>query len=334
MIGALLLWACAHTIPARPAHLPEDAQVLLDTVDLIAKRRSNQGRQRAAAAVARAQGLDPAMERIDLWSLQRNLVVELPGETDQIAYLVAHTDKTDASWPKLVSLMVNGLFDDIIGWTFLSEGAVDNATGVAVVTQVAARLAALPTRRYTWRVLLAGSEESGLRGTRAHLARIGADERDRIALALNVDSVGLRYTQNCLLRPGTSPELAELALSARGELPLGLSTVPPGATSDHAVFAMGGPGVDVGRGILFNLPGGLLPQRSWFTTPHSAPTLFMSGCDLLDAGDLLASLTLLPTGHLHGPRDHRGQVDPERLWEASELLWRTVLAVEGVGRRH
>jgi Peptidase family M28 len=95
--------------------------------------------------------------------------------TKRLIYLVAHVDKTDANLLKVLSVMVNGALDEPINFTTLSEGAIDNASGVAVVLETA-RALANSRRTHTLRVLLTGSEESGLRGARAHVARIPNEE--------------------------------------------------------------------------------------------------------------------------------------------------------------
>ena len=67
--------------------------------------------------------------------------------------------------------------------SFTSQGSIDNATGVAVALQLAKSIAERDNK-FSYRILLAGSEESGLRGSRAHVARLSLEEFDKIIPAL------------------------------------------------------------------------------------------------------------------------------------------------------
>jgi hypothetical protein len=53
-------------------------------------------------------------------------------------YVVSHWDKADVNPLKFASLMLNGLIDEAVGWSYMSAGAIDNATGVAVALALAA----------------------------------------------------------------------------------------------------------------------------------------------------------------------------------------------------
>ena len=327
----ILLLACAGRVPPAPAGSPPEVEELRASTQAVVDKNFNPGRGRAAAARAAELGLEPEREWIDWFSVQRNVFVELPGG-DEVVYLVAHYDKVDLNPLAVVSTMVNGALDPLVSWSFLSDGAVDNATGVAVVLQLAKDLSELEDRRYTYRVLLAGSEESGLRGTRAHLARRSYEDKERIVLAVNVDTTGLSTTGNCLVEVG-SADTRRAALAAADELdvPLQVTPLPPGASSDHAPFEKNGPGRDVGRSFLFNLPGALLPQRSYFTSRSETEVLFMSACELIDVWDYVGGCLCLPTGNLHGPRDSAEKVDPERLWQSYAVLREVLLKGEAEG---
>lgn len=323
--------SCLHRMAPIPGGLePErsvEAESLRRTVHDLVDARFNPSRLRAAERRASDFGLTWTREWIDWFSFQHNVVIELPGTTDRLVYLVAHADKTDANPFKLVSLLVNGLIDEVTGLTYVGEGALDNATGVAVILETARSLAKLP-RGPTVRVLITGAEESGLRGARAHVARIPNDEWDRIDAVINVDSVGKAGEPTCLVSDVSEPALMELARKTATErnVPLKSERMPALGGGDHDAFRNTSFFHDLGRGLLFNATGGLLPQRSWFTGFHSAPVLAFFSCNLLDAGDYASSLILLPVGALHGPRDNASNVDPVRLLEAYQI-------VEGTARR-
>lgn len=325
--------ACARPIPPPSSDVrgPAELDALVNTVEALAHQPVGSGRGRLVADLARERGLEPRFEPVDWWSTQRNVVIDLPGRRPEVVYLVAHHDRTDANWFALASILANGLLHDVVSPTFMSRGALDNGTGVAVVLELATWLARRD-RELSWRVLFTGSEEVGLRGSRAHVSRLAPEAWDRVLLAVNVDTVGASFTGNCLMTGITNDALVDQVVeAAQAEgVPLGRGRIPPIASTDHAAFARAGPLIDVGRGLMFNAPGGLLPQRSWFTPrvraedgrrPRRAPVLVMSGCsDLLGPLDWLSALLVIPTGHLHGPRDNTQAVDAERLWEAWAAL--------------
>ncbi|MGC4119618.1 MAG: M20/M25/M40 family metallo-hydrolase [Myxococcales bacterium] len=299
-----------------------------ETVHALTGARLNLQRISAAEARSQALGFSPRREWIDWFSLQTNLVIDLPGQSDRLIYLVAHLDKTDINPLKVASELVNGALDEPIGLTFAGEGALDDASGVAVVLDAARVLRERPLRHHV-RVLLTGSEESGLRGARAHVARLGSDEFSRIDAVLNVDSVGKAGSGTCLVPGLGSRDL--VALADRAALELGLELKKEqlwGVAGDHEAFASTSFLDDFLRGTTFSFVGGLLPQRSWFTSPKKTAAVAFTSCGLLDAGDLLSSVLLLPVGQLHGPRDNAAAIDPARLTEASQLVERLAVLVD------
>lgn len=326
----LLLPACAHTVPALPegskyraGDARETIESLRASVEAIVRAGGNLQRFEAVRKRANGMGLGPRahVAPIDWWTRQKNLLIEIPGSSGRIIYITAHYDKTDANPLKLLSLLLNGLPDEAIAWSFLSEGAIDNATGVAVALELA-RILARTEPRETYRVLLTGAEESGLRGSRAHLARLPARERDAIALTVNIDTVGLTFAPNCVTKNVSDDTLVEEALAAADhlEMPLEADTLPFGAYGDFTPFKQHDFARDLSLGLLFNLTGGLLPQRSWFTGAHEAPVITFSACNLVGPSDYAASVTLLPVGQIHGPRDRADRVSLERLYEMFAII--------------
>lgn len=337
LVGLLCVSSgCVHRVPAldpawrvdAPA-VRESAERLRGTVQALVDARVNLKRIDAAEQRARGEGLAVTREPIDWFSMQENLVIELPGETTRLIYLVAHVDKTDANPLKVASLLVNGALDEPINFLTFSEGALDNATGVAVVLETA-RALARTKRTHTVRVLLTGSEESGLRGARAHVARIPNEEWPLIDAVINVDSVGKRGEPTCVLQNESDPQLLRRAVASAEAVgaPLEQEDLPALAAGDHTAFNTSF-FHDFGRGLLFNLPGGLLPQRSWFTGFHHAPVVAFSSCRLIDAGDWVSSFVALPFGQLHGPRDNAEVVDPARLGEAFLIVHQLAATLAG-----
>jgi hypothetical protein len=141
------------------------------------------------------------------------LVFDLPGQTDEWVVLSAHLDGHD-----------------------LAESAIDNATGVAVALDVARRIAPeIAGFRRGVRLCLFSVEEWALTGSEIYVEALSEAERARIALNVNLDSVGgsARLTALTSGFAGLDRFLAQVA----PELP---TYRPFMANSDHANFARAG----------------------------------------------------------------------------------------------
>ena len=121
----------------------------------------------------RAAGIEPDRDEIDVaGTIVANVVVTLPGVKlpDEIVLLGAH-------------------YDTVIG----SPGADDNASGVALLLALAARLADEPPNR-TVRIVFFVNEEDPFTGGILMGSRVHADRSrtrgDDIVLMISVDSVG------------------------------------------------------------------------------------------------------------------------------------------------
>ena len=147
-----------------------------------------------------------------------------------------------------------------------SPGANDNASGAAVVAELASELAASPLESTRVLVLMAGCEEAGLLGTRAFLR-----SRNTAGwLFVNVDSVGGPGTLRYLTREGivqkwdADPALASIAsrvAAERPELDLRPSEAQIGLTYDAtAAMARGGRAI-----TLVAERGGVIPNYHWPT---------------------------------------------------------------------
>jgi len=325
----VVLSACHIAAPPVPDHFKADsvalakAEELRDSLETVVNGGGNLGRFSALNSQADKLGLGPHVrtEGIDWFSLQRNVVIDLPGLSSETIYLVAHYDKTDANPLVFLSLLLNGVLDPLVSTTFLSDGAIDNASGVSVVLQLASDLQN-KQHHYSYRILFPGAEESGLRGTRAHIARLTPEEIMRIKYVINVDSVGVLGAGNCVTRGVSDPQLSYLAktVAHKAGIPLGEDKISTSAVSDYLPFMETNFYADVSYGIKFNYIGGLLPQRSWFTNPVSVPVLNFSTCGLMGgASDILSSF-LLPIGKLHGFRDEMKKIDIETLYNQFAII--------------
>jgi len=145
------------------------------------------------------------------------IVFDLPGQSAESVVLSAHLDGHD-----------------------LAESAMDNATGVAVALAVTRALAPHSGRfRRGLRLAFFSAEEWALTGSRVYLDGLSASERERIALNVNLDSVGgsSHLTALCSGCP-TLAAWVERTAGAAG-VPVG-TFLPPMANSDHANFTAHG----------------------------------------------------------------------------------------------
>jgi len=145
-----------------------------------------------------------------------NLFFDMPGNIDEWIVLSAHIDGHD-----------------------LAESAMDNATGLAVALSVAERVRGTKGGRRGVRLAFFNAEEWALTGSRHYVASLAPQERDAIALNVNLDTVGCGEHLTALTSefPGIEPLLAE-ASRASG-VPLGIHR-PLQRNSDHANFADAG----------------------------------------------------------------------------------------------
>ncbi len=169
--------------------------------------RTAQGRPRATLVVATEEY--PAQTS--------TLLFDLPGQTDEVVVLSAHVDGHD-----------------------VNESAMDNASGVATALAV---IRAVAPHVHTWkrgvRLAFFSAEEWALTGSARYVAGLSEDERKRIALNINLDTVagGKRLTALTSGFAGLEPFLLQTA-EANGHK---LRCVRPlQMNSDHANFALAG----------------------------------------------------------------------------------------------
>jgi Zn-dependent M28 family amino/carboxypeptidase len=145
------------------------------------------------------------------------LLFDLPGQTDEVVVLSAHVDGHD-----------------------VNESAMDNASGVATALAVTRAVAPLV---HTWqrgvRLAFFSAEEWALTGSARYVEGLSGEERRRVVLNINLDTVagGKRLTALTSGFAGLEPFLLQ-AGEASGHR---LRCVRPLQTnSDHANFALAG----------------------------------------------------------------------------------------------
>lgn len=138
-------------------------------------------------------------------------------------------------------IIIGGHFDSVPA----GPGANDNASGTAVVLELARALAA--ERRAELRFVAFGAEEIGLIGSRHYVEQMPAEERRRTVMMINLDMLAV----GSALAIGGSDELALRAITIAEQLGVRQVTRLRGGASsgsDHASFiAAGIPAVFIHR---------------------------------------------------------------------------------------
>jgi hypothetical protein len=181
--------------------------------------------QRYHARSARTRGAEPTTVAAS------NVVAFIPGRdpalADEVIVLGAHLDHLGRS--------TVGALDPGAG-NAIRNGADDNASGSAVVLELARRLRAAPTRRSILLVHFSG-EELGLLGS-THFVEHSPVPLERVQAMLYFDMVGrLNNDRLIIYGVGTAAELPGLIDSVSVGTGFVVNQVPDGiGPSDHAAF--------------------------------------------------------------------------------------------------
>ncbi len=143
-----------------------------------------------------------------------NVVLDLPGETEEFIALTAHYDSTS-----------------------LSQGAYDNMSGSVGILAVAEHFAQHP-HRYGLRFIWCGSEERGLLGSKAY-CRDHDGELKNCVLNINLDMIGCimgKFIGCC----STEEKLVHYITYMASELGFGISAKQDVYSSDSTPFADAG----------------------------------------------------------------------------------------------
>ena len=231
----VLVAVCAQAQPAKPRL---DGDRLMSTVTALAdpkfegRAAGSPGGIAARGLIAerfRSAGLQPlAGAYIRSFTFTRKSATAAPGEGANVIGLCPGKD------PKLPVFVVSAHYDHLgIRDGVLYPGADDNASGVAVLLELAAYCAKNPFRRSM--VFAAfDAEEGGLNGARAFVASPPI-AKDRIALNVNMDMVSRNdkreiYIAGTSHTPDLKPPLEKLAAAARVKVLFGHDR--PGSGSD------------------------------------------------------------------------------------------------------
>ena len=161
---------------------------------------------RSGASTARI-----VLEQEEYVGKSHNVVLDLPGETDEYIVLTAHYDSTS-----------------------LSQGAYDNMSGSTGILAVAEYFSRKP-HRYGLRFVWCGSEERGLLGSKAYCAA-HEEELSKVVLNINLDMIGCimgKFIACCTTEEALTHYLRYMAC----ELGWGISVRQDVYSSDSTPFA-------------------------------------------------------------------------------------------------
>ena len=145
--------------------------------------------------------------------LPPNVICVLPGQTDEVIVVGAHTDKVDAG-----------------------EGVVDNWSGASLLPTLYQSLDAEP-RRHTYVFIGFTGEETGLMGSEYYVHHLSPEERKKIVAMVNMDTLGVGPTK-VWASHADSALLRALSQTAAGmRLPLAAVNVDGLGTADAESFA-------------------------------------------------------------------------------------------------
>ena len=137
------------------------------------------------------------------------------------------------------TLLIGGHIDSVSS----GPGANDNASGTAVVLELARVMASRPTP-FTLKFVGFDAEEIGLVGSNFYVSQLSDQARTSIVGMINLDMVGVGTESKI----GGSPSMVKLAQASAAQSGLGLSEMGEASASDHASFIRAGvPGLFIYR---------------------------------------------------------------------------------------
>ncbi|MBZ5597799.1 MAG: Zn-dependent exopeptidase M28 [Acidobacteriia bacterium] len=145
--------------------------------------------------------------------LPPNLICVLPGETDEIILVGAHSDHVEAG-----------------------DGVVDNWSGASLLPSLYYSLSAV-SRRHTFVFVGFTAEEKGMLGSDFYAGRLSPEQRARIKAMINMDTLGLGPTEVWATHADRSLLNALDNLAHAMKLPVSVMNVDQVGSSDSESFA-------------------------------------------------------------------------------------------------
>jgi len=179
-------------------------------------------------------------------------------------------------------IVISAHFDDN------GSGAVlDNATGVAMLLEVA-RLIANTNCNAEVRFVLFGGEESGLSGSRYYVSKLSGEEKQNILADINLDYLGIRGTNNLILATIDGKENQASALFKTFLQSRELQVVKAPA-SDYVPFARAGiPSVSLGQ-----LPMPIKMEGNYSSMDEMDKALILKENSLLDENKFMVAFNMV-----------------------------------------
>jgi hypothetical protein len=146
--------------------------------------------------------------------LPPNVICVLPGETQQVILVGAHTDKVES----------------------FGDGVVDNWTGAVLLPALLASLGG-QLRHHTLIFVGFSGEEKGLVGSQYFVDHLTNEQRAHIDGMVNFDSLGLGPTEVWASHADKVLLDALASVTTASKLPVTSMNVPEGATADSESFA-------------------------------------------------------------------------------------------------
>jgi Zn-dependent M28 family amino/carboxypeptidase len=146
--------------------------------------------------------------------LPPNVICVLPGETQEVIVVGAHTDKVETS----------------------GDGVVDNWTGAALLPSLLYSLSAQP-RHHTLIFIGFSGEEKGLIGSRYYVDHLSSEQRAHVEAMVNFDSLGLGPTEVWASHADKALLDALASVAAASKLPVTTMNVDNFGTADSESFA-------------------------------------------------------------------------------------------------
>jgi len=146
--------------------------------------------------------------------LPPNVICVLPGETQEVIVVGAHTDHVDSA----------------------GDGVVDNWTGASLLPGLLFSLDAQP-RHHTFVFVGFSAEEKGLVGSAYYADHLTPEQRAHVEAVVNLDSLGLGPTEVWPTHADRSLLNALTATSTESKLPISAVNVDNLGTADSESFA-------------------------------------------------------------------------------------------------
>jgi hypothetical protein len=215
---ASAVWSSAQTSAPAPAQIHfrlQTREVVQAHLQSFATRNSErEARIRkwlADSGPKNAHLFEQALDR----QLPPNVICVLPGQTQAVIVVGAHTDKVDS----------------------FGDGVVDNWTGAVLLPALLYSLSAQP-RHHTWIFVGFSGEEKGLVGSRYYVDHLPSEQRSRIEAMVNFDSLGLGPTKVWASHADKALLDALVRTATSAHLPLEAENVDNvGASADSESFA-------------------------------------------------------------------------------------------------